>query len=168
MIVGIDPGKNIITFVSFPNIEVVFICHKDAKISKRFFKKVVNVNFYSSIRDLHLACSKVVNEFLDRSRDCKFAIEGYSYQSPGHLVEIAEVVSILKLVFEEKGCEYMTIPPSRAKKILTGKGTATKSEVAIAVYKKLGIDFSHFGKEMEHCYDALAIAYSASIETNKR
>jgi Holliday junction resolvasome RuvABC endonuclease subunit len=43
----------------------------------------------------------------------------------------------------EEGITYGTLPPSSLKKYATGKGTASKTDMALAAYKRGGVEFTN-------------------------
>ena len=43
-------------------------------------------------------------------------------------------------MFAEKGIRYLEVAPTQLKKFATGKANASKEEIAVAAYKKWGIE----------------------------
>ena len=67
-------------------------------------------------------------------------IEGYSYASPNQAHQIGELGGVLRVMFHETNLKVLEVAPRQLKKFVTGKGTASKEEIAVAAYKKWGIE----------------------------
>ena len=48
----------------------------------------------------------------------------------------------VRTMLQEEGISYGSVPPSSLKKYATGKGTAGKPEMAVAAFKRGGVEFS--------------------------
>jgi len=66
------------------------------------------------------------------------AIEGYAYNAKGRVFHIAENTGILKYKLWESGTPYTILPPSKPKKIATGKGNANKVDMYAAFKQETG------------------------------
>jgi Holliday junction resolvasome RuvABC endonuclease subunit len=58
--------------------------------------------------------------------DCKIFLEGYSYASNGMVFKIAEFTGLIKTRLYDMGYTTDSVPPTEWKKIITGRGNATK------------------------------------------
>ena len=67
-------------------------------------------------------------------------IESYSYSSPNKAHQIGELGGVLRVMFAENNLKVLEVAPTQLKKFATGKGTASKEEIAVAAYKKWGIE----------------------------
>jgi len=56
-------------------------------------------------------------------------LEGYSYGSTGRTFELGELGAIIKMLFYQYKIELITVPPTKWKKQVIGKGNANKSKV---------------------------------------
>ncbi len=70
-------------------------------------------------------------------------IEGLAIHGPGGAMAAAQLMGALKLRLIEDGVRYVEIPPSTLKKFATGKGNATKPDMAVALYKRAGIELAN-------------------------
>ena len=83
-------------------------------------------------------------------------VEGYSFGSRASQAHAAgELGGVIRLGLYEAGISYVDVPPTCLKKFATGKGNASKSEVASALSARTGIVFS--GKGADDIVDAFAL-----------
>jgi crossover junction endodeoxyribonuclease RuvC len=68
-------------------------------------------------------------------------IEHYAMGAKWGREAAGELGGILRVAMYEEGCEYIEIAPMQLKQFATGKGTAQKDHVLMAVYKKWGLEF---------------------------
>lgn len=67
-------------------------------------------------------------------------IEGFLNHS--HSAGITGMVhGAIRAMLIEEGIRYATLPPSSLKKFATGRGNATKTDMAIAALKRFGLEF---------------------------
>ena len=104
--------------------------------------------------DLDIITTTITNKLtgtnrLIHIRDCvqKFSdgsdlvvIESYAFARPNQAHQIGELGGVLRVMFAESGIKYLEVAPTQLKKFATGKGTASKEEIAVAAYKKWGIE----------------------------
>ena len=67
-------------------------------------------------------------------------IEGYSYASPNQAHQVGELGGVLRVMLAENNLKVLEVAPTQLKKFATGKGNASKEEIAVAAYKKWGIE----------------------------
>ena len=67
-------------------------------------------------------------------------IESYAFSRPNQAHQIGELGGVLRVMFHESNLEVLEVAPTQLKKFATGKGTASKEEIAVAAYKKWGIE----------------------------
>lgn len=57
------------------------------------------------------------------------ALEGYSYNSVGHVFELGEIGGVLKVLLQEHNVPYVVVPPVLVKKYATGSTSAKKKHM---------------------------------------
>jgi len=67
-------------------------------------------------------------------------IEGYSYASPNQAHQVGELGGVLRVTFAEYELNLLEVAPKQLKKFATGNGSASKEQIAVAAYKKWGIE----------------------------
>lgn len=67
-------------------------------------------------------------------------IEGYAYANSFTLCTLVEIGCVFRLAMYETGVPCYICPPSVLKKFATGKGVASKSEIAAAVKSRWGLE----------------------------
>lgn len=65
-------------------------------------------------------------------------IEDLAVHGPGNGMAAAQVMGAVKLVLCDT--RYALAPPSTVKKYATGRGNATKADMAVALYKRCGLE----------------------------
>lgn len=68
------------------------------------------------------------------------AIEGYAFGAQASREALGELGGVLKCGLYRAGIPTIVVPPTVAKKFVTGRGNAKKDEMRLAVYKKWGVD----------------------------
>lgn len=85
-------------------------------------------------------------------------IENYSFGARGRaMFSIGELNGLVKANIYSCGYKLCLISPTVVKKAITGKGNATKTMVALSVFKKFKVDFSQYLKHGEDLCDAFAL-----------
>ncbi len=85
------------------------------------------------------------------------AIEGYAYvQSVGTFVTLVEIGTVIRQVLYKRYLPWLEIPPTVLKKWTTGKGNATKDQMAVAVKARWG-----YASLSHDIVDAFALAQFA-------
>jgi len=85
-------------------------------------------------------------------------VEGYAYGNHHTLVTLVEVGTIIRNVLFCLGIKYYEVSPSTLKKWTTGKGNATKDQMALAVKEKWG-----YNSPSHDIVDAYAMARMAQL-----
>jgi crossover junction endodeoxyribonuclease RuvC len=126
---GIDPSLT---------ATAVAIIDKDGKLvrSHVISPKLTGPQRLMSIRDLLL--SELCNLPLPAEFVC---IEHYAMNCKFGRETAGELGGVLRVMMFENQFEYQEIPPLRLKQFATGKATAEKDHILMAVYKKWGIEF---------------------------
>lgn len=70
-------------------------------------------------------------------------VEGLAIHGPGGAMAAAQLMGALKLDLIQQGVTYVEVPPSTLKKYATGKGNATKPDMAVALYKRTGLELAN-------------------------
>jgi len=68
-------------------------------------------------------------------------IEGYAFGANNQREALGELGGVMRLSLYDDGIGMVIIPPTVVKQYITGKGTADKIAMAIAVLKQYGHDF---------------------------
>lgn len=112
---------------------------------------------HRQLRDLFTAC---VSEFQLR----QVAIEGYAPGAKFHRETLGELGAVVRLavhdVLHEACGPPLIVAPTAVKKFATGKGTAPKDTVMLAVYKKWGAEFA--SNDLADAYVLARIARAAT------
>jgi Holliday junction resolvasome RuvABC endonuclease subunit len=83
-------------------------------------------------------------------------IEDYAYSKGDHAHQIGELGGVLRLMFYENNYRWKAINPSHVKQFVTGKGNASKEDMAVDIYALWG---QRFGSNDEA--DSYALAQMA-------
>ena len=67
-------------------------------------------------------------------------IESYAFSRPNQAHQIGELGGVLRVMFHESNLEVLEVAPTQLKKFATGKHNASKEEIAVAAYKKWGVE----------------------------
>jgi Holliday junction resolvasome RuvABC endonuclease subunit len=67
-------------------------------------------------------------------------IEDLAVHGPGNGMAAAQVMGAVKATLLRTTTPYALVPPSSLKKYATGKGNATKPDMAVALYKRAGLE----------------------------
>jgi crossover junction endodeoxyribonuclease RuvC len=92
----------------------------------------------AGIRDLTL---RLLRNQCPASLDCTICIEHYAMGCKFGRESAGELGGVLRVMLYENDYNYYEIPPLRLKQFATGKATAEKDHILMAVYKKWGIEF---------------------------
>ena len=68
-------------------------------------------------------------------------IEGYAYGANNQREALGELGGVLRISLYDDGINMVIIPPTVVKQYITGKGTADKIAMALAVMKQFGQEF---------------------------
>lgn len=82
----------------------------------------------------------VVDEAVIPDRIDLVAVEGLAVHGRGHGMAAAQVMGAVKVALLNLCVPYVEVPPSTLKKYATGKGNANKTEMALALYKRTGLE----------------------------
>lgn len=67
-------------------------------------------------------------------------IEDLAVHGPGNGMAATQVMGAVKATLLRTTTPYALVPPSSLKKYATGKGNATKPDMAVALYKRAGLE----------------------------
>ena len=100
-------------------------------ITTTITSKLTETNRLIHIRDY-------VQKFSDGSD--LVVIESYAFSRPNQAHQIGELGGVLRVMLAENNLKVLEVAPTQLKKFATGKGNASKEEIAVAAYKKWGIE----------------------------
>lgn len=86
------------------------------------------------------------------------ALEGYAMGSKWQTHQMGELGGVIRLAVWNNGAKLWVIPPTTLKKFATGKGNASKPDMAVAAYKR----WSFEGKD-DNAVDAYALAMAGLV-----
>lgn len=138
LVLGIDPSLNTFAMVTLDEQGGVVksSCHREAE----------KMRGMSRLAYLRECVETRIAEDRKKSDGLFIAIEGYSFGSKGRAtISLGELGGVVRLLLYDLQSPYIELPPARVKKFATGAGSgagATKSQVAVGVLKKYGVDFS--------------------------
>lgn len=113
--------------------------------------------------------SEVIGNLCEQYRDIYIAIEGYSLGSKGmRISDQFELGGAVKRMLWNEGLHYRIYPPTTIKKAWTGNGGANKSAMALACFKKFGLDFGVMSDAGENLVDAVLTAQLLYMEVQCR
>ncbi len=82
-----------------------------------------------------------------------YCVEGYAYGMQNKSHDMGELSFGLRYSLKQSGCIVIVAPPTCIKKLISGNGNASKSDMIYAVNTKFGVDFTDHNKA-----DAFALA----------
>jgi Holliday junction resolvasome RuvABC endonuclease subunit len=90
-----------------------------------------------------LRLSEIAGAVIGYAEDSDFVlIEGYLNQSMSAGIT-GMVHGAVRAALIENGLTYATLPPSSLKKFATGRGGASKTDMAVAAFKRGGVEFTN-------------------------
>lgn len=84
--------------------------------------------------------ANTVAGWVSASAPDKVVLEGYAYSKHFGNQTMMEAGGMLKMALYVKGFEVVTVTPTKAKKVLTGNGKATKKDMLDCLRSQYGID----------------------------
>jgi Holliday junction resolvasome RuvABC endonuclease subunit len=96
---------------------------------------------FDSVARLALLRDLIVDQVRVGIRPDVVVLEGYSFGSRYNREALAELGGVVRLALFDEGLPITVVPPGVLKKFATGRGTATKTDMAIAAYKRAGMEF---------------------------
>lgn len=107
------------------------------------------------LAELRDAVGQILRKVADAGEIARVALEGYSLgnRNQAGVRSMAEWGGVLRLALYEAGLPWIEIPPATAKKYATGRGDAPKDRIALAAFKRWGIELQD-----EHQTDAYVLA----------
>jgi Holliday junction resolvasome RuvABC endonuclease subunit len=95
------------------------------------------------------------------------ALEGYSYNSTGHVFELGEIGGVLKTLLVESSVPYVSVPPILLKKFATGTTHADKDKMLGAALAQ-GHDFGDDDNQADAFFLArIALAYAKNTAKHR-
>jgi len=108
------------------------------------------------------AIAQLCETIVERERPDRVVMEGVIlHRNPGTALAMGAVRGALLLVFARAGLPVVEISPTRAKRMLTGYGQASKEQVARMIRHILGVDLSSWPPDLT---DALALAAGYALQ----
>lgn len=167
---ALDPSLTGSALVMFEDGKFVdyyfFTCVKKYKDDKHAI--VLPKEFNDDIDRLIHIKREIITRILKFNPDY-FAVEGYADRAQGRNFTIGGFVEGIK---EAVYLEYIPIriyEPMRLKLFITGHGNSGKADMAVACYKKYGIDFTQYRKDIsENIVDAYCLGEMLNFELNVR
>lgn len=108
---------------------------------------ILNNNLHTeTIQSKKTGPSRLI-EIRERIRDIAngadlVVLEGYAYAMANQAHQIGELGGVIRVMLTEAEIKWIEVNPSLVKKFATGRGNAKKEEIAVAIYKKWGQEFS--------------------------
>jgi len=175
---GLDPSLNgygMVVLDGAGKLVDYKLIHSGHKLTKKLMKDVAEDEHLekidldeckkSSLIDAHrlTAFEVFISEVYEEYPNiCGVAIEGYSHGSVGRVFQLGEIGGITRVAAYKRGITFIEVPPTTLKKFATGKGNADKIQIAFAMNKGYGIDFSGYTKS-DNLFDAYALARFAYL-----
>jgi Holliday junction resolvasome RuvABC endonuclease subunit len=86
----------------------------------------------------------VLTEVWNAGTGTLVVIEDLAVHGPGNGMAAAQLMGAVKLtLIRNELTPYLLVPPSSLKKFATGKGNATKADMAVALYKRAGLELAN-------------------------
>lgn len=83
------------------------------------------------------------NSLWKGNANCLIMIEHYAFGARGAaMISLGELGGVIRLALYESKIPYIEVPPTLAKKFVTGKGNSNKNVVLLEMYKRFGEDLS--------------------------
>ncbi len=153
---GVDPGS-IVTGYACIEQDTKKISNKVKIIDVGVIKAEKSWDFVTRITALEASLAELIEEL----KPTHFSIEkAFSHKNPASALRLGEVRGVYILAASKAGLSIDQYTPKAIKKMVTGKGTASKEHVCQVLNTLLKIDLNHLPLDAS---DALAIAYSQSI-----
>jgi crossover junction endodeoxyribonuclease RuvC len=97
--------------------------------------------------------------------NARVMLEDYSFGSRGDAVtNLAEYGGILRMKLLEITPDVVEVTPSQLKKFATGKGNADKTAIAVAAFKRWGIEFATSDETDAFVLAQIGLCYSGQQE----
>jgi Holliday junction resolvasome RuvABC endonuclease subunit len=117
-----------------------------------------------------LRAHKILHEILTllddlalQHEDIKVFIEDYAYARLTNREKMGELGGVVKHGLWGRGYDFETLPISTIRKVVTGKGNATKDLVMMSLYKRYGLDI-----QQNDLADAAAVALTGDFVVQAR
>jgi len=153
-ILGIDPGTSRI------GVGIVEYSHSEYK---HIFHDLITPSGADSGNTL-VQISDAVRGLMEKYRPDRVGLEKLFFsKNVTTALSVAEARGVIKKLVSEYGIPLVEVAPNEVKLALTGRGNATKNEVAGMVSKFLDIDTDEL---IDDTTDALAVAITASSQSS--
>lgn len=147
IILGIDPGS-ITTGYAFLDT--------DGKNPKVLEYGILHAAETKPLEDRLLHILTELEKLLDKYKPQALSMEGvFFYKNPKSALVLGHIRGAVLVACRRRGMTYNEYPPTVVKQSITGKGSASKDQVANMVFARLGIDRGDLPLDAS---DALAIA----------
>jgi len=106
---------------------------------------------------------------------CLVMIEHYAFGARGQaMISLGELGGVIRLALHEAEIPYIEVPPTVAKKFVTGKGNCNKNLVLLEMYKRFGEDLTddnvadatglvYLGRAITDTYDKPLLSFQAAV-----
>lgn len=150
--VGIDP--------SLTSTGIVALDDEANVVVAEALRPAKGLTAAARLDDLHDQFSRLLDQLISPAPACAsalVALEGYGYSANSQrLAELGEWVGLVKWELWRRRVGMFIVAPARLKKWVTGKGTAQKDEMRLAVFKRWR--FEHPSNDVVDAYGLARLA----------
>lgn len=153
IILGIDPGTNVMGF------SIIKVCHTKTEVLKMGVLNIIKLNNQAiKLKKIF----ETVTELIETYQPKILAVEEPFYgKNPQSMLKLGRAQGVIIGASIRYGLDVFEYTPRRIKQSITGKGCASKEQVA-AMLKHL-VDFEYHDKYLD-ATDALAVAVCHQLQ----